>query len=136
MTDFDLKEIIDYIKGLEKHVKSVAKHPEAWNELDIAVDGVPESLSGVFSQLIVAVTLVPCGAPHVVAVLRTSKEDHPSCNDVLDKVLGQVHKYKYKLRWVIADSVERKFLMGLAGTNHEFGCDRCLIRVSTTFSSG
>lgn len=107
VTDFNTADVINYLIGHKKHRN---KEDDSWKTVDLAVDGVPESESGTMTQIIVAVSLVGCGDPHLLAVFRRNiKTDYqPTAKELIMKYLRQIKDLGYKLRWTFADSVERK----------------------------
>ncbi len=61
-------------------------------------------------------------------VERNKDLDKPTIDSLYREIVREVRDSGLNLRFICADSKERKLLLGLASTGHTFGCEICLVR--------
>ena len=100
-----------------------------WKTIDLSIDGVPEAKSGSNDLVVVSVSFVGCGKPFPVQIIRRRiGEEILTPRDIADDIIDDILNAGLDLRYVVADSKERKKLLGLLGGSSYFACDFCHIR--------
>ncbi len=76
-----------------------------------------------------SISFLPCGCAIPFRIVeRNRKLDKWTVDDMYQEIVREVRDAGLNLRFICADSKDRKKLLGLASTCHTFGCEVCLVR--------
>ena len=89
-----------------------------------------------YSMKVISLSFVDCGSVYAWKIFQ-SKSEHakPVCKYLFGKIVQEIKCNGLKLRSVIADGPERKFLKCMSAVNGLFGCEICTAKGKTRMGS-
>ena len=87
---------------------------------------MPEAKSNKYSMKVISISFVECGSVYVWKIFQAkSPRVKPICRSLFGQIVDEIKANGLKLRSVIADGPERKFLKCMSAVNGTFGCELC-----------
>ncbi len=129
------KLVVDYVlchvpfEGILKLYEEL--HPEAGRpaEMDLSLDGIPESKSSGLSTDILSVRFVGCRQVYTVAILQPARKAMQLADSIiLERLLAEFPSTGLRLRRVIADAPKRASLQGMKQHSATYSCPYCTAR--------
>ena len=120
-----LCDVMNWIKRHPQHEEIAKRDPDAFNVIDISFNGLskPTSENNMF---VISLSSVCCGVPYPLRIIEYAKW-HPAPNITLiyEPIAKEARECGVTVRYLVADSQERKNVLGLYNWNSFYGCDRC-----------
>lgn len=128
LSKVDLSELRAYFKSLPAH-REIPE--EAWNTIDVSVDGVAESGSSMYTLLYICVSFPQaCHTALVWRLYRHLKSFRPDLDTVYGGIVNGIKESGLTLGRLCADGKERKLARGMKGCNSYYACDYCVAKGS------
>ena len=124
-THVRLSALLNFI--IDLHVKKgIDMSMEDCREIDLSIDGVASAESSNCLVKVVSVSIPCCGTPFIYMVHETNAHGtEAGAKDVLLPIMRDMDQAGVRLRFLRADSKERKTLRAMQSTGAKFGCDFC-----------
>ena len=124
-----LCDVMNWIKRHPQHEEIAKRDPDAFNVIDISFDGVPKAKASKNTMFVISLSSVCCGVPYPLRIIEYAKR-HPAPNikAIYEPIAKEAREVGVTVRYIVADSKERKSVLGLYSTNSYFGCDRCQVK--------